>query len=180
MSSRSSSEIDRLQLAFESLSLEVRTLRGEVDSLQQRLSLVESRTPGDEFEVLTSVSTPTTPSASEAGYTVGPGRQSIARDIGAWVLRALAGQRRGLSGRERIQQASRYYLVFRDFDSVLHNPPLFFKSWSDCKPWVCRHGQSADSLYLGLPTLEEARIVCSSADTRLPAGLTDGRAGRSQ
>lgn len=175
--SRGQARLDQLLAAFAALQLEVTELRETVSSLEERLSLVESRTPVEEFEILASEPA-AAPSTTEAGYTVGTERQRIARDIGEWVKRALRGQRQGLSGRERITQNSRYYLVFKDFDSVVHNPPLLFTTWAECKTVVTRNRQSGDSVYLGLPTREEARIVCSAAGHSSPAGLSDGRAGR--
>ena len=41
-------------------------------------------------------------------------REEVAREIGAFVRRALAGEYRGQSGRNRITLASRIYLIFRD------------------------------------------------------------------
>lgn len=173
--SRASAEVDLLRRGLELLRVEVEELKETVRSLQERLSSVESRTPQEEFELLPSVSGTT---VTEAGYTVGSERQAIAREIGVWIRRALQGLRRGLSGRERISQSSRYYLVFRDFDLAVHDPPLLFTSWAACKVVVIQRGQQGDSLYIGLPTREECRIVCTSASCSLPSALTDGRAGR--
>lgn len=173
--------VGQLRVALADLQAEVTALRATVVSLEERLSLVESRTPTEEFEILPTEATSTAASVvTKAGYTVGSARQAIAGEIGAWVKRALRGQRQGLSGRERIIQSSRYYLVFKDFDSVIYNPPRVYSTWADCKAVVTRHRQSGDSIYLGLPTQEEARIVCSAAGVRVPAALSDGRSGRSQ
>lgn len=173
--------VEQLRRSLEDLRLEVGDLREQVASHQERLSALEGRTPVDDFEVLPADSAAAASTGtSRAGYCVGSERQGIARDIGIWVRQALQGRRRGLSGRERIAQSSRYYLVFRDFDSVLHDPPRLFHSWIDCKAVVTRHSQPGDSLYIGLPTREESRIVCSSAGVTIPAELIDGRSGRSQ
>ena len=50
--------------------------------------------------------------------------------------RCLAGQLRGLSGREKIPLASKYYLVFRSVDLTIHDPPLVFTTWRDTKAKV--------------------------------------------
>lgn len=168
------SQVASLQASFEALQLQVESLRAEVSTLQERLSTVESRTFAEDFVVVSEVATPGTAAGSEAGYRVGSQREAIAAEVGQWIRRALNGQRRGLSGREKISQGSRYYLVFKDFDCGVHNPPILFTSWSNCKTRVTRSGQSGDSVYVGLPTQEEARIVCRAAGCSTPAALTHG------
>lgn len=174
------------------MSLELRALREEVDvlraelsearvaiaSLQERLSSLESRTPGAGGDTPSEDSGFILASAVEepAGYRVGTERESAAREIGQWVRRALAGQRHGLSGRQRITLSSRLYLVFKDFDLQEYNPPLVFWKWSDCRELVTRGGQPGDSIFVGLPSKTEARLVCSAASLRVPESLTHGHA----
>eukprot|EP00438_Fugacium_kawagutii_P020517 Skav212694 [mRNA] locus=scaffold1930:276574:278753:+ [translate_table: standard] len=50
-------------------------------------------------------------------------RAALARQIGAFVKKALAGDSRGSSGRDRLRLSSRYYLVFASFDGERYNPP---------------------------------------------------------
>ena len=96
----------------ESLRRELASLRALVGELKLRLETLEAQS---EFSVVgnTPPSSPGTrlaPEASPAGVTassLGPDRVAAAQSIGAWLKRCLAGQRRGLSGREKIQQASR-------------------------------------------------------------------------
>ncbi|CAL1137610.1 unnamed protein product [Cladocopium goreaui] len=95
----------------ESLRRELASLRALVGELKLRLETLEAQS---EFSVVgnTPPSSPGTrlaPEASPAGVTassLGPDRVAAAQSIGAWLKRCLAGQRRGLSGREKIQQAS--------------------------------------------------------------------------
>ena len=100
-----------------------------------------------------------------AGYQVGVEREEACQDIGAWVRQSLAGAARGLSGRERISQQSRYYLVFKSFDRQVFNPPLFFESWAPCAEIVKRRVQ------LGLPTKRGCHLVTVAAGSSVPDEL---------
>lgn len=59
--------------------------------------------------------------------------EQVAREIGVWLRRGLAGQNRGSSGRGQVALASRVYLVVRDVRGNEHSPPLVFTSWSAAK-----------------------------------------------
>ena len=160
----------------ESLRRELASLRALVGELKLRLETLEAQS---EFSVVgnTPPSSPGTrlaPEASPAGVTassLGPDRVAAAQSIGAWLKRCLAGQRRGLSGREKIQQASRYYLVVRDSSGTDYNPPLVFASWKDTKDRVYVQGQPGDSIFVGIPTKEEGRIALLAAGLPVPAAL---------
>lgn len=178
MSSAEELSLASLAASLRDLQLEVQTLRTEVSRIQETLSS-EGRTLGAAERAGSEASSDSgfVLAPSEAGYRVGAQREAACRSIGQWVLRCLAGEHRGLSGRERIQQSSRYYLVIRDFDQHLHNPPLVFTSWAQCKPLVLRSGQAGDSIYIVLPTQEEARVVIEVARLAVPPAL-HGRSGR--
>lgn len=176
MSSSEAASIASLAAALADLRLEAQTLRTEVASIRETLSS-EGRTPVVERTCSEVSSESSFVLASEAGYRVGSERQAACRVIGRWVTRCLAGENAGASGRERIQQSSRYYLIFKDFDHQVYNPPLVFTSWSQCKSLVVRSGQSGDSIYIGLPSQEEARIVIETARLSIPPAL-HGRSGR--
>ena len=79
-------------------------------------------------------------------------RAEISVEICQWVGKALKGQLRGLSGREKITLQSRLYLVFRDIRGRDHNPPLFFETWKETKEACSLRGQLGDSLFVGLPS----------------------------
>lgn len=98
-------------------------------------------------------------------------RVAAAESIGAWLRRCLNDQPRGLSGREKIPQASRYYLVARSFDLVCYDPPRVFENWRDAKSLVHFKGQPGDSVFVGVPTKAEARIVCAIAELGTPSCL---------
>lgn len=173
------SSVEDLQAALAELRLEVGQLRNQLSSVQERLSTLEGRTPGEAEDSASSVSGfEFLDLPSESGYRVSAEREEASRQIGRWVRRALRGQSRGLSGRERITQSSRLYLVFKDFDLQVHDPPLVFHRWGDCREVVARGGQPGDSIFIGLPSQAEARIVCGEAGLRVPESLAHGRSGR--
>lgn len=117
---------------------------------------------------------------------MGVEREEACLGIGAWVRQSLAGAAHGLSGRERVSQQSRYYLVFKNFDQQVFNPPLFFESWAPCAEVVKRRGQLGNSIFIGLPTKRECYLVTVAAGSIVPDELiafgygvgATGRTGR--
>lgn len=88
--------------------------------------------------------------AALAGLSLAPHRISACESIGAWIRRCLAGEVRGKSGRERIELPSRYYLLIRDKDNTLWDPPKVFKTWTEAKPVVYLRGVPPScSIYVG-------------------------------
>ena len=121
------------------LRAEVSDLRALVAALERRVSALEG---AEGFEVVeeaprASNSQPATPArlpgppsrtALAASPTVAsaaeldsrdPVRASAAADVGGFLARACAGENRGASGRDRIQLASRYYIVLAGFDGIV-------------------------------------------------------------
>lgn len=169
----SSNPVSRAE--FESLVAEVRVLTGLIRNLTIGETQPERSPSGGSLGSFEAVSTVASGPAAESTVAVSElsrERIEVAGDIGAWVKRCLAGQLRGLSGRERVQLASRYYLVFRTFDQAVHNPPLVFCSWREAKARVySTEGQPSDSVFVGLPTKAEARLVVQSAGFSEPSAL---------
>ena len=93
------------------LEQEVEVLRQEVCALCDRVRELEIRLPPPTERASTASST--TSSAEVSGTALGADRIAAAKDIGRWIDRCLKNQPRGLSGRQRIPQASRLYLVVR-------------------------------------------------------------------
>ena len=90
-------------------------------------------------------------------------RAALARHIGHFVNRALRGEFRGNSGRERLALASRLYLVFALHSGEHCNPPIVCFSWSAAKD-LCKRGSSAgQAVFVGLASEWEARIVLETA-----------------
>lgn len=159
---------------FESLRLELARLRLEVAELRAAKSSAGSASEFEQVDLQSSRSFAPSPRPSPvalAGTDLSAERVSAAESIGAWLRRCLNDQPRGLSGRERIPQASRYYLVARGVDLVCYNPPRVFESWKDTKSLVHLRGQPGDSIFVGVPTKAEARIVCAVADLSTPSCL---------
>lgn len=98
----------------------------------------------------------------------GPGlnwaeRDRLADSIGAWVARALEGRHRGASGRDRNPLASRFWVVFRDINGLIYDPPLVFRSFGGARDLCKRGAISGDSVWLGLPSEREVSRVIAGA-----------------
>lgn len=89
-------------------------------------------------------------------------RSSVASEVGRFFGRCLAGQRRGLSGRETIKLASVVYVLCRDYQGRCydHAGPSFVRLQfaRDC----------GDSVFAGFPSLWEARTAVRPAELSWP------------
>jgi hypothetical protein len=164
--------VQRLERELASLRLEVGALRGRVEALEGSAA----QDSVSDYSLITEQPAPNSNSVPSgesrtAGYCVGTAREEICRAIGQWLRRALSGLPRGPSGRERIDLASRFYLVCRDFRGNDHNPPLFFSSWKAAKDLCFHQGEPGDSVFIGLPTKTEAVICVEAAGLQLPPSL---------
>ena len=149
-------KLDTLIALVERLQLDTGDLRSDLRSAREVSSAARSSQAS---------------SAPVAGYHVGPEREAAARDIGRWLAKSVDGVARGLSGRERIPQQTRYYLAVRDFHRNLYDPPLFLSNWPDCKERVQCRGQVGDSIFIGLPTKRKCYLAVLAAGLVLPAEL---------
>lgn len=68
------------------------------------------------------------------------GREAAAQSVGRFLKRALTGQPRGESGRDKIPQASRYWIVVRGFDRQVFDPVRVFGKWQPAKELPNRPG----------------------------------------
>ena len=90
-------------------------------------------------------------------------REEVARKVGEWIGRCLAGLHRGSNSRDQNPVASRYWIVARDFEGIIYNPPLVFRAFSGAKA-LCKRGPAAgDSVFVGLPTEREVEVAIRSA-----------------
>ena len=92
-------------------------------------------------------------------------RENICTGIGHWVLRCLADRPRGSSGRDRLVLSSRVWLVIRDFEGRVLEPARLYHRFSDCRGVVKRGSDLGLSIFVGLPSIREARVVAAVAGT---------------
>ena len=97
-------------------------------------------------------------------------RIKVAEEIGAFIRRSLNGDHRGASGRDKIKLQNRLYILCRDIHGQVYNPPRLFQTFTALKPVVkTSSGQCGDSVFVGVPSQWEARIVIRAAGLELPA-----------
>lgn len=90
-------------------------------------------------------------------------RELICEEIGAWITRCVSGLHRGSSGRDKNPLASRLWIVVRDFEGIIYDPPIVFRTFSGAR-LLCKRGQDAgDSIFVGVPSEREAERVIRSA-----------------
>jgi len=154
---------------FEQLCDQVRVLQDRVRVLEERLAELEPSTgskasgyqvPASPPRVLSGLNSRSSTPAVAAGVDLPEFRVVIAEGIGAWIRGALSGVIHETSGRENIPQASRFYLVFRDFEGNSYKP-------------LCLSGRelAVDAVFVGLPSKAESRIVVVAAGCEIPAAL---------
>ena len=83
--------------------------------------------------------------------------------------RALRGDHRGESGRQRLRLASRFFILVRDLRGQVYNPVRIFRAFSEIQPFVKENGRCGDSIFVGLPSLWEVRICVASTGLEWPA-----------
>ena len=170
---------------FDLLRAEVLALRTEVDRLRARVSELEQAgfdlvEHSDSLEVPPLRVPSSSTSASGSGVVARPSaptpagrpsREEICRGIGLFLRRALEGRQRGASGRDLLDLASRLWLVVRDYSGRVYEPPLVFTRFSDCKGQVKRGQDAGDSVFVGLPSRGDIRIVLEAGSFQLPPDL---------
>lgn len=100
-------------------------------------------------------------------------RESVAREIGEFLRRALNGSHRGKSGREKLNPLqSRIYVVLRDIEGlVTEHPVRVYTKFSSVKAVCFRSGSCGDSVFVGLPSQKEARLCVEAAGCSWPASF---------
>ena len=172
---------------------DLQILQIELAELRNRVARLELRV--QELEGTSAASVPGTPVASRAAVRSStPGsssvtsqvgapqeveqswsfRKEVSREIGSFIRRALAGDHRGESGRNKITLGSRLYLIFRDKDSVVSLRPVrvetsFKKVREDC---FFAGRPAAEAVFVGIPSQREARIVVEVAGGTWPSHET--------
>ena len=152
MSSRGGeAALETLRLEFEALRLTVRSLEGRVSELEGRPAPVPVPIETGDHE----------------------GRAALARECGGFLRRAYEGSAHGPSGRDRLSLASRIYVVLGDHSGRRFSQPKVFKAFGPVKE-LCKVGPSAgDSVFLGFPTIWEAKIAVQEAGFDWPEGVSE-------
>ena len=179
------SELQRLNQVVVDLRKEVLALRSEVVHLEGRVIELESQQivgaarAESEFEVVSLVdSAPLLPVQSVPVAAAAPtspelpaDRVAAAHKIGQFLRRCLSGEPRGSSGRDRIAAPSSVYIICQSYDKQIFNPPKVFFNWSSAKPWVIKNGSPGPSIFVGVPSVSEARIAVEASGCELPETL---------
>ena len=189
-----SSREEQLASEVRHLRAEVRRLTERVDEQADQISELSAnleevsgissrvdRSQSEEAEIVSSVPASTTRSVPIVGPTSSIStsaaetgiswefRVEVARDIGHFLRRALDRQNRGTSGRDRLQSLrSKIYLICRDGNTFEH-PVKVRSRFSEVKAACCRNGDWGDSVFIGLPSIREARIAAVIAGLDWPA-----------
>lgn len=166
--------VERLRDRVERLEVENGRLERRVVELESASSCGRSS-----FELITPVS-----SSSKAGSTLAVAapttcsadlpaeRVRAAQSIGAWLKRSLSGLARGNSGRDKVDLPSKLYLVAKDIFGNTFDPPQVYFSWHQAKARVSKGNNFGDSVFVGFPTIAEARIALGAAGLKIPADLS--------
>ena len=109
------------------------------------------------------------PAAARSTRGISPrSRGAACREIGLFLKRARDGEHRGVSGRDRLPDASRYWVVVRDFSGNLLEPVGIFSRFGDCKGLVKRGSDLGNSVFIGLPSRGDVIAVLDAAGIPLP------------
>ena len=131
---------------------------------------------GGETQSLPASLAPTTPPRSTARSTP-PGsvsayteeeRRAAAVEVGQFLRRSLNGERRGQSGRSRVNLPSVTYLLCRDLQGNLFDPVQVHHRFETLRPLVKQGGYCGNAVFVGLPSLWEARVATEAAGLRWP------------
>lgn len=120
---------------------------------------------------------PVAPALSRAGVNTpsSSDRVRICKEIGGWLRRNLAGDHRGNSGRFRLPEASKFYIIIRDYSGQVYTSPArVVDNFSQAKHLCCRAGKWGNSIFIGLPSLQEVRIALEEGGFEPPAHVLDG------
>lgn len=98
-------------------------------------------------------------------------RARLARDCGAFLRRALQGDFRGSSGRDRLKLGSNYYLICADFEGGECNPPLLCDRFAEVRAKCKRSSSCGRSVFLGFATKWELELALEEGGFSRPIGL---------
>ena len=156
------------------LRTELAEVTAQLADLSIRVSALEERLEEEEWIGIDT--TPSTGAASrgEIDPQDRPARERLCRDIGLFLRRAVRGERLGSSGRDRLRLQNRCYLIVKDYEGRVVEPPIFTESFAAVKQRCKRGSELGRAAFVGLPSRWEARLVCLEGGFQLPAELNDG------
>lgn len=169
------------------LRTELRGLRLSVEALEERVAALEGeRSRGEDSEAEKSsiwteviaeerVQLPEASSVGRPGEERKPvsqedvgGRLELARECGRFLARALRGDYRGGSGRDRLRVGSVVYVVLATYTGERCNPPRVIEDFSEVKR-LCKSGPHCGrSVFLGFASFWEAKEGVQSAGFEWP------------
>ncbi len=96
------------------------------------------------------------------------GRLQLARGCGAFLKRAIEGDFRGGSGRDRLRLPSEFYVVLADFNGTKVCPPKVIQNWAECRALCKAGGSCGKAVFLGFATKWEAKEALAAAGFAWP------------
>lgn len=162
-------EVAYLRAQVEQLTLRVAGLEEREFELVRAETEQKSTHPSSDSSVVVDKSVP----AASSLPPLTPERELILQGIGNWLSANLQGYRRGLSGREKLSEGNQYYLVLRNYHGKVLNPILVTRTFSEIVKEVKPFGSPGDSVFIGVPSCRDGRIICQAAGRLWPAHLTD-------
>ena len=182
-----------LELENQRLREEVRELREEVrrltlkvdrqgDQLQDLSAVVGSLEGSVEPSQISTANASSVPSATSAAGSAslapeeGPPyswtyREAVAKQIGQFLRRSLAGEHRGESGRQKLKGLqNRLYVVVRDFDGHVCDPVVVTAKYSRVKELCESRGSFGDSIFVGFASQREAALAVQEGGFSWPQG----------
>ena len=183
----SRAEIEDLRLQLSSLRIRVFAREERIEELERRLG-EGARTPPSSVAPSEVVRAPPSEAGSGAGsYSLlsgsvgggtGPiaaedheGRVLLAKQCGRFLRRALRGDFRGSSGRDRLRLQSRHYVVAKGFEGETYEPVKVLDSFSQVRAICKRDYSCGQAVFLGFATKWELRIALEEGEFERPAGL---------
>lgn len=100
-------------------------------------------------------------------------REQVARQIGEFLRRAVAGDHRQTSGRDQLRGLqSRLYIIVRDHSGRTTTAPVRVTTkFSRVKELCYKAGGWGDSVFVGVPTADEGRLAAETAGYSWPASF---------
>jgi hypothetical protein len=93
-------------------------------------------------------------------------RRVVAQEVGRFLRAQLDGRLSGPSGRDKVALPNRVYIVCRDIEGRLYDPPLILDRFYEVRN-LCKRGASfGNSIFVGLPSRWEARAAVEAASLR--------------